>query len=58
MPVLALAPRADTPAITDATTPIAPDRRGNYDNQVRDLPEMAEWLTRLQQLAATPTNSR
>jgi vanillate/4-hydroxybenzoate decarboxylase subunit C len=57
MPVLALAPQADTPGIIDkliidATTPIAPDRRGNYDNQVRDLPEMGEWLTRLQQLAA------
>ena len=38
--------------IIDATTPIEPDRRGNYDNQVRDLPETGEWLTRLQQLAA------
>jgi len=38
--------------IIDATTPIAPDHRGNYDTQVRDLPEMGEWLTRLQQLAA------
>jgi hypothetical protein len=26
--------------IIDATTPIEPDRRGNYGNQVRDLPEM------------------
>jgi 4-hydroxybenzoate decarboxylase len=57
MPVLALAPQADTPGIVDkliidATTPIGPDHRGNYDNQVRDLPEMCEWLTRLQQLAA------
>jgi len=57
MPVLALAPQADTPGIVDkliidATTPIAPDHRGNYDTQVRDLPEMGEWLTRLQQLAA------
>jgi 3-polyprenyl-4-hydroxybenzoate decarboxylase len=56
MPVLALAPQADPPGIDkliiDATTPIEPDHRGNYDNQVRDLPEMGEWLTRLQQLAA------
>jgi vanillate/4-hydroxybenzoate decarboxylase subunit C len=56
MPVLALAPQADTPGIVDkliidATTPIEPDRRGNYENQVRDLPEMGQWLTRLQQLA-------
>ena len=58
MPVLALAPQADTPGIVDkliidATTPIAPDHRGNYDNQVHDLPEMSEWLTKLQQLAAS-----
>ena len=57
LPVLALAPQADTPGIVDkliidATTPIAPDNRGNYDNQVHDLPEMGQWLAKLQQLAA------
>jgi len=57
LPVLALAPQADTPGIVDkliidATTPVAPDNRGNYDNQVHDLPEMGQWLTKLQQLAA------
>lgn len=57
MPVMELAPQADTPGIVhkliiDATTPARPDRRGNYGNQVRDLPEAAEWLTRLRELAA------
>jgi UbiD family decarboxylase len=57
MPVLELAPQADTPGIVhkliiDATAPAAPDHRGNYGNQVRDLPEAAEWLTRLRELAA------
>ncbi|NEA21629.1 non-oxidative hydroxyarylic acid decarboxylases subunit C [Actinomadura bangladeshensis] len=57
MPVLGLAPQATTPGITDklvidATTPVAPDTRGNYGNQVRDLPEAAEWLVRLRALAA------
>ncbi|MFG2086907.1 MULTISPECIES: non-oxidative hydroxyarylic acid decarboxylases subunit C [unclassified Spirillospora] len=57
MPVLGLAPQATTPGITDklvmdATTPVAPDVRGNYGNQVRDLPEAAEWLVRLRELAA------
>ncbi|MDA3627950.1 non-oxidative hydroxyarylic acid decarboxylases subunit C [Saccharopolyspora sp. WRP15-2] len=56
MPVLELAPQANTPGVTDkliidATTPAAPDQRGNYGNQVRDLPEMGEWITKLQQLA-------
>ena len=57
MPILALAPQADTPGIVDkliidATTPVEPDHRGNYGNQVHDLPEMGQWLTKLQQLAA------
>jgi len=57
MPVMELAPQADTPGIVhkliiDATTPARPDHRGNYGNQVRDLPEAAEWLTRLRELAA------
>lgn len=57
LPVLELAPQARTPGITDklvidATTPVSPDHRGNYGTQVRDLPEAAAWLTRLQKLAA------
>ncbi|GAA4081850.1 non-oxidative hydroxyarylic acid decarboxylases subunit C [Actinomadura miaoliensis] len=55
--VLELAPQAQTPGVVDkliidATTPVEPDRRGNYGNQVRDLPEMGAWLSRLQALAA------
>jgi UbiD family decarboxylase len=55
--VLELAPQAQSPGIVDklvidATTPVEPDRRGNYSTQVHDLPEAAEWLTRLQRLAA------
>src|ERR1700754_4140563 len=57
LPVLELAPQAETPGIVDklvidATTPVEPDRRGNYGNQVHDLPEAAAWVTKLQQLAA------
>src|SRR6201991_3161607 len=57
LPVLELAPQANTPGIVDklvidATTPVEPDRRGNYGNQVHDLPEAAAWVTKLQQLAA------
>jgi 4-hydroxybenzoate decarboxylase len=57
LPVLGLAPQARTPGITDklvidATTPVSPDNRGNYGTPVRDLPEAAEWLTRLRNLAA------
>jgi len=55
--VVALDPAAQTPGIIDkliidATTPIAPDDRGHYSTQVRDLPEMGTWVTKLQQLAA------
>jgi vanillate/4-hydroxybenzoate decarboxylase subunit C len=55
--VMHLAPQADTPGmvdklIIDATTPVNPDRRGNYGNQVNDLPEMGAWLTKLQALVA------
>lgn len=55
--VLELAPQAQTPGIVDkliidATTPTEPDNRGNYGNQVHDLPEMGTWLTKLQKLAA------
>jgi UbiD family decarboxylase len=55
--VVELNPAAQTPSIIDkliidATTPVAPDNRGRYSTQVRDLPEMGEWLTRLQQFAA------
>ena len=54
--LMELAPQSNTPGVSakliiDATTPVEPDNRGNYGNQVRDLPEMGEWLTKLQQLA-------
>jgi vanillate/4-hydroxybenzoate decarboxylase subunit C len=57
LPVLELAPQADIPGVVDkliidATTPIDPDKRGNYSNQVRDLTEMGAWITKLQALAA------
>ncbi|WP_405930873.1 non-oxidative hydroxyarylic acid decarboxylases subunit C [Streptomyces sp. NBC_00827] len=52
--IMELAPQAHgvvDKLIIDATTPVAPDDRGNYTTQVRDLPEAAAWLTKLQQLA-------
>ena len=57
LPVLELAPQANTPGVVDkliidATTPVDPDNRGNYSSQVHDLPEMGAWLTKLQALAA------
>jgi 4-hydroxybenzoate decarboxylase len=56
--VVALDPASQTPGvidklIIDATTPVAPDRRGNYSTQVRDLPETGKWLTKLQQLVSS-----
>jgi vanillate/4-hydroxybenzoate decarboxylase subunit C len=36
--------------IIDATTPVAPDDRGNYSTPVRDLPEAADWVERLKRL--------
>lgn len=55
--VLELAPQANTPGIVDkliidATTPVDADHRGNYGNQVRDLPEMKDWVVKLRQLIA------
>jgi 3-polyprenyl-4-hydroxybenzoate decarboxylase len=54
-----LAPQADVPGlvdklIIDATTPVPPDSRGSYGNQVHNLPEATAWLTRLRALAARP----
>jgi UbiD family decarboxylase len=51
-----LAPQSNIPGVNakliiDATTPAEPDNRGNYGNQVRDLPETGEWIAKLQQLA-------
>lgn len=56
--ILELAPQADPPGVVDkliidATTPVAPDARGNYGNQVHDLPETSEWIARLQDLIST-----
>ncbi|MFB4204952.1 Phenolic acid decarboxylase subunit C [wastewater metagenome] len=57
MSVVALDPGSSPAGITDklvidATTPVSPDRRGNYGMPVKDLPETAEWITRLQNLIA------
>ena len=55
--VLELAPAA-SPAgviskmIIDATTPVDPDRRGNFSTPVKDLPETEEWIAKLQKLIA------
>ena len=53
MSVMELAPQASTPGLVhklviDATTP---QHRGNYGNQVRDLPEADAWLTRLRAMS-------
>lgn len=55
--VLELAPAAQPAGITskmiiDATTPVAPDVRGNFATPAKDLPETREWATKLQQLIA------
>ncbi|MGW6159751.1 phenolic acid decarboxylase, partial [Streptomyces sp. NPDC055144] len=55
--VLELAPAAQPAGITskmiiDATTPVAPDIRGNFSTPAKDLPETAEWAARLQRLIA------
>ncbi|MGE2817456.1 non-oxidative hydroxyarylic acid decarboxylases subunit C [Mycobacterium heidelbergense] len=64
--VMGLAPQADPAGIVDkliidATTPTEPECRGNYSNQVNDLPEVDAWLTTLQALAGRnppPTSAR
>ena len=55
--VLELDPGSQPPGITskliiDATTPVSPDDRGHYSQQIHDLPEMPGWLAKLQALAA------
>ncbi|MEU6388356.1 non-oxidative vanillic acid decarboxylases subunit C [Streptomyces sp. NPDC046939] len=55
--VLELAPAAQPAGITskmiiDATTPVAPDVRGNFSTPAKDLPETAEWAARLQRMIA------
>ncbi|WP_327293738.1 non-oxidative hydroxyarylic acid decarboxylases subunit C [Streptomyces sp. NBC_01197] len=55
--VLELAPAAEPAGITskmiiDATTPVAPEVRGNFSTPAKDLPETAEWAARLQGLIA------
>jgi UbiD family decarboxylase len=59
-PIMGLAPQPDTPGIVgkliiDATTPVAPDKRGHYSSQVHDLPEMPGWLAKLQKIVADRT---
>jgi UbiD family decarboxylase len=56
--VLELDPGSQPPGITDkliidATTPVDPDNRGHYGQQIHDLPEAAGWLTKLQGLMAS-----
>jgi len=56
--VLELDPGSQPPGITDkliidATTPVEPDNRGHYGQQVHDLPEAAAWLAKLQSLIAS-----
>jgi 3-polyprenyl-4-hydroxybenzoate decarboxylase len=55
--VVGLDPGAQPPGITDklvidATTPVAPDRRGHYTQPVTDLPETPYWVAKLQALRA------
>ncbi|WP_413724091.1 non-oxidative hydroxyarylic acid decarboxylases subunit C [Sodalis sp. RH16] len=57
MSVVALDPGSSPSGVTDklvidATTPVAPDTRGNYGLPVRDLPETAQWIGRLNALMA------
>ena len=55
MSVVALDPGSSPAGMTDkliidATTPVAPDSRGNYGLPVQDLPETAAWVERLRAL--------
>ncbi|MBO8197260.1 UbiD family decarboxylase [Streptomyces smyrnaeus] len=55
--VVELAPAASPAGITskmltDATTPVAPDNRGNFSTPAKDLPETEEWVGRLKSLLA------
>lgn len=57
MSVVPLDPGSSPAGITDklvidATTPVAPDNRGNYSMPVHDLPETVDWVQRLNQLIA------
>jgi 4-hydroxybenzoate decarboxylase len=61
--VMALAPAASPTGITskmiiDATTPVAPDRRGHFDTPVQDMPETERWTERLRTLIAAQSTSR
>lgn len=56
--VVELAPASQPAGVTskmiiDATTPVAPDLRGNFGTPVKDLPETAAWAARLRTLLAT-----
>ncbi|WP_030683396.1 non-oxidative hydroxyarylic acid decarboxylases subunit C [Streptomyces cellulosae] len=55
--VVELAPAAQPAGVTskmiiDATTPVAPDTRGNFSTPAKDLHETREWTVRLQRLLA------
>ncbi|MDT0470125.1 non-oxidative hydroxyarylic acid decarboxylases subunit C [Streptomyces gibsoniae] len=55
--VVPLAPAGESGMISkmiiDATTPVAPDVRGNFETPVKDLPEAKEWAARLRTLLDT-----
>jgi 3-polyprenyl-4-hydroxybenzoate decarboxylase len=38
--------------IIDATTPVAPDDRGNFSTPAKDLPETPHWTAKLQAMLA------
>jgi 4-hydroxybenzoate decarboxylase len=57
MSVVALDPSSWPPGITDkliidATTPVAPDARGRFEDPVADRPETGEWIRRLTAMMA------
>ncbi|WP_031465855.1 non-oxidative hydroxyarylic acid decarboxylases subunit C [Sciscionella sediminilitoris] len=52
LPVLSLDPGSQPAGITnkmilDATTPVPPDDRGHFGQPVQDLPETADWISKL-----------
>lgn len=63
MSVLSLDP-SSTPAgitdklIIDATTPVAPEQRGHFNQPVNDLPQMHDWLAKLTTLFNQQRNAK
>lgn len=55
MSVLELDPSSSPAGITDkliidATTPVAPDKRGRFSQPVKDLPETAQWIEKISKM--------